>query len=126
MYYTDLSPYSYFPVSDSKLNVGWLDPKIAFPIAKPTNQFLEALLTYCLSPVQLTRGFHVCRFCPVRSFGMHEEMSGRSVLLGSAEIRVVGLGKTVYAAPDLIYHYVREHEYDPPCQFKAAVLLKWT
>jgi hypothetical protein len=40
---------------------------------------------------------------------------------GSAEIRVVGVGR-VYAAPDLIGHYVEAHGYCPPEEFIAAVL----
>jgi len=42
--------------------------------------------------------------------------------LGSAEIRVVGQDGTVYAAPDLIYHYVVVHDYRPPEEFIQAVM----
>lgn len=41
--------------------------------------------------------------------------------VGSAEIRVFYQGKT-YAAPNLLYHYVVEHHYQPPSEFIEAVL----
>jgi hypothetical protein len=55
---------------------------------------------------------------------LHETQSGRKkILLGSAEIWVPALGQAViYAAPDLIYHYVKEHRYLPPADFINAVL----
>jgi hypothetical protein len=42
--------------------------------------------------------------------------------LGSAEIRVPGSGGRIYAAPDLIYHYVEAHGYRPPDEFVEAVM----
>ena len=42
--------------------------------------------------------------------------------LGSAEIRVLGGGGKVYAAPNLIYHYVAKHKYRPPEEFIEAVM----
>ena len=43
------------------------------------------------------------------------------MLLGTAEIRVVG-AKGVYASPTLISHYVAEHHYAPPADFLHGVL----
>lgn len=43
--------------------------------------------------------------------------------LGSAEIRVTGEHGEIYAAPDLIYHYVADHHYKAPDAFVCAVLL---
>jgi len=34
---------------------------------------------------------------------------------------VDGVGGITYAAPDLIYHYIRAHDYAPPEQFTAAL-----
>lgn len=42
--------------------------------------------------------------------------------LGSAEIRVKAKDGRIYAAPNLIYHYVAEHDYDPPKEFIEALL----
>jgi len=45
------------------------------------------------------------------------------IRLGFAEIRVLSEdGKTSYAAPNIIYHYILEHEYKPPTKFIEAVL----
>jgi hypothetical protein len=41
---------------------------------------------------------------------------------GSAEIRVPGKGNIVFAAPEMIAHYVIMHEYRPPEEFIEAVL----
>jgi len=43
-------------------------------------------------------------------------------LLGSAEIRVISGQGQLYAAPNLIYHYVVSHNYSPPPEFVLAVL----
>jgi hypothetical protein len=47
-----------------------------------------------------------------------QEVEGH--LLGSAEIRIPGKGK-VYAAPDLVVHYVGKHGYQPPPEVVAAI-----
>ena len=44
-------------------------------------------------------------------------------LLGSAELRLVGRDGAVYAAPDLVLHYVEHHNYLPPHEFVEAVML---
>jgi hypothetical protein len=44
------------------------------------------------------------------------------LLLGSAEIRVISNTGVIYAAPNLIYHYVHAHSYAPPAGFVEAVL----
>jgi len=43
------------------------------------------------------------------------------VALGDAEIRVLGRNDRVFAAPNLIYHYVTAHGYRPPDEFLGAL-----
>ena len=43
------------------------------------------------------------------------------VELGWAEIRVFGDDGKVYAAPNMIYHYVTAHHYKPPDEFVRAL-----
>jgi hypothetical protein len=43
------------------------------------------------------------------------------MVLGSAEIRVKGAGGKVYAAPNLIYHYMKDCGYLPPQEFLGAL-----
>lgn len=140
MYFEDLTSYRY-GVSDEAssliylksfvfrhifnrnlINIGWLHSKYTFHRRKSDEPFLDKLFNLCLFPVEKTRGYHVCPFCK-SSFGLEVERNGQKVILGSAEIRVRGLEGKVYAAPNLIYHYVEAHEYSPPEEFIDAVLL---
>lgn len=43
------------------------------------------------------------------------------LLLGSGEIRVFNSAGDVFAAPNLIYHYILQHHYRPPDEFLRAV-----
>jgi transposase len=42
-------------------------------------------------------------------------------LLGTSEIRVLSRDGTIYAAPTLIYHYMKIHHYKPPEEFIRAL-----
>jgi hypothetical protein len=53
--------------------------------------------------------------------GQRVTRNGEELLLGSAEIRVFGKGELIYAAPNLIYHYVSVHCYKPPEEFLQAL-----
>lgn len=44
------------------------------------------------------------------------------MLLGHAEIRVFGDAGEVYAAPDMLFHYVACHGYLPPAEFVRALM----
>jgi hypothetical protein len=50
------------------------------------------------------------------------EFEGETLKFGSAEIRVIGSDSVIYAAPNLVFHYVRDHGYKPPQSFIDAVL----
>jgi hypothetical protein len=63
-YFPDLSPYSYFQPACSAENVGWLDDGHKFAVAPPTDEFLDALWQFVVSPVAQTRGVHECELCP--------------------------------------------------------------
>jgi hypothetical protein len=124
-YFADLTPYSFLAsaATSPALNVGWLDPTHSFHQGATESEFHHRLFTFCEHPVHRTRGIHRCAFCPVArdSTAQRETLEGRTVVLGSAEIRVGGAG-VIYAAPDLIYHYVVRHQYHPPDEFIRAVL----
>lgn len=133
-YYPDLSPYRYFPSDDTPVavNIGWLSGWYPFRRGKVPLPFLERLREFCIAKVMSTRGFHSCgigwcklRQCSGLSFlqsQIHVDYKNQELRLGSAEIRVFGLGAIVYAAPNLIYHYVSAHQYRPPEEFVQAVL----
>ena len=125
MYYPDLTLYCYFEDGrdPNTLNIGWLDAQHPFPKKKAMEELLDALFERCLDSDVQTRGFHQCEFCDSPKFGsMNVSRGGREAWLGSAEITVNGKDGKVYAAPNLIYHYVAAHDYDPPEEFKAALM----
>ena len=122
-HFLDLTPYVYGPscasAEERVVNVGWLAEADNFRRGKFGGRLLEKLLRLCNRQVNITRGLHRCPFCgksPIRiPFGENE------ILLGSAEIRVWGSDGIVFAAPTLIYHYIRDHDYMPPDEFVNAL-----
>ena len=125
MYYPDLTPYRYLERerSDDLLNIGWLAIEHPFPRKKAPEILLDALFDRCLEPVLQMRGFHQCEFCDVPKFApINVSRNGQQVALGSAEIRVTGKDGRTYAAPNMIYHYVAAHDYDPPAEFIEALM----
>jgi hypothetical protein len=122
--FPDLSPYCYQDryFRNGTLNVGWLDLTKPFRTAEPTQQFLETLLQFATVSVAVMRGAHFFELC-----GPEKQMDGTEcgddkLFLGMAEIRVFASNGTIYAAPNLIYHYVKDHSYAPPDTFIEAVL----
>ena len=66
-------------------------------------------------------GSHRCELClPTANEDFLSEESQR-VASGSHQHLIDGEGGITYAAPELIYHYIREHDYVPPEQFTAAL-----
>jgi hypothetical protein len=48
-------------------------------------------------------------------------IDGKEISLGSAEMRLRGKENIIFAAPDLVCHYMAAHEYRPPDEFVAAL-----
>jgi hypothetical protein len=124
MYLQDLTNYKYlnYEPEPSVLAVGWLDQDHEFPRGSVPEGFLERILALCFKPVNQTRGFHQSPFLRSASFGYPVEYDGRKMLLGSAEIRVPGRSGKTYAAPNLIYHYIKDCGYLPPQEFLEALM----
>ena len=122
--FDDLSEYSYLEPArwvGTTLNIGWLAHDSDFSRADPDRAFVDRLWRYCSVSVHQTRGLHACEFCS-DPHANAAERSGQTFLLGSAEIRVPAGPRHLYAAPNLIYHYVTAHRYAPPPGFVRAVL----
>ena len=66
-----------------------------------------------------TRGIHACDLCwaPPCTFVHRDERR----LLGTGEIRVFAPNGDIFAAPNLIFHYMRDHDYLPPPAFVEAL-----
>ena len=124
-YFADLTPYRYrADVDGSALNVGWLGAGHDVPQGSVPEGFAGALAELARKErVNQTRGWHVCDLagCPLTGHAV-VRWDDMEMVLGSAEIWPVGADGTVYAAPNLIHHYVVDHGYRPPDEFIAAVL----
>jgi len=123
VYYPDLSPYTYFRDHPSAklLTVGWLDAEHDFKKGRVPREIVRKILTLCFDPINATRGFHQSPFHPPNPEGYIVELNGKKMRLGSAEIRIEGQNEIVYAAPNLIYHYIKDCNYLPPEPFIEAV-----
>ncbi|MCB0121227.1 MAG: hypothetical protein KDE58_03225 [Caldilineaceae bacterium] len=120
-YYPDLTHYQYRTdrLEDKTVNVGWLSNQRTYSEGETSPDFCARLLLLCKGLVNPTRGWHNCEFCESSPF---DPRFGNPLKpFGSAEIRVFYQDK-VYAAPNLIYHYVTQHNYKPPEEFIEAVL----
>lgn len=112
----DLTPYTGCDADASvgmtPLAVGWLRGGMAFETGAAPASFLAKLLPFCQP------GHTVCLTPAARSCPLCRQLIPP---YGQAEIRVIG-ELDIYAAPDLIYHYVSAHDYLPPPEFVEAVL----
>jgi hypothetical protein len=76
-------------------------------------------------PVAQARGFRLCEFCSDAVANvermLHADRNGERIYMGSAEIRVFARDGTAYAAPTLIYHFMKFHDYRPPDEFIRAL-----
>jgi hypothetical protein len=125
MFARDLEPYRHGVPTQLQdvVSIGWLSRNADFPKGESPLEFVTRLEQALSSHrVNKTRGYHICEFCS-KSPLTHTLGSGKQIILGSAEIWVPSKDKSViYAAPDLVYHYVTEHRYLPPGGFVSAVL----
>ncbi len=126
-YFADLSTYTYREAPDRSLptlNVGWLDGEHEYPTRAPDEGLVEALWGLCAVLVVPLRGFHACEVCGTTDHGpLSATRTGVTRKLGFAEIRVFDeVRSVVYAAPNMVFHYVTRHHYDPPAAFKEAAL----
>ncbi len=123
MYLEDLSPYAYLGRESNPhvLAVGWLDEEHPFPKGAVPGNILVTILACCFKPVNQTRGFHQSPFLKFSPIGYPIDFNGKKMMLGSAEIRVPGLNGKSYAAPNLIYHYIKDCGYLPPKELLDAL-----
>jgi len=121
-YYSDLSEYTYhngmFWRPGTK-NVGWLAVEHPFPQAVPSEHVLDRIWQFCKVSIAQMRGLHDCEWCSCEAY--RAERNGETLLLSTSEVRVFSRNGEIYAAPTLIYHYMKAHHYAPPEPFLAAV-----
>ncbi len=132
-YFSDFSKYSYHPngIRPRTYNIGWcvgpriykirwFDGKTEFRRQTAPEYILQTLWDFCKVSVVQMRGMHVCDLCDEKKPIIVQRNQER-LLLGSAEIRVFSNLGDIYAAPNLIYHYVLIHEYKLPDKFVEAL-----
>lgn len=125
MFFADLTKYQYgLPHSiRDVVNIGWLGNGYSFETARPSAMFIANLYFWMgVARVNLLRGYHECDFCNDRNERPFVEIDGVRTWLGSSEIWIPGKKGRVYAAPDLVLHYIESHQYLPPQEFIEAVL----
>jgi hypothetical protein len=126
-YFADGSSYSFMDGEAAAINIGWLGAEHPFPVGEPSDAFMAALARLCRHSVRRTRGYQYCQLCPASQDGAPlrparaQDQDGE-FSVGSAEIRVRAPDGVVFAAPNLIIHYVTDHKYRPPEAFHDAVL----
>jgi hypothetical protein len=112
----------YLPDGFSLKAVGWIED-FGFPTGQVPDTFIELLIVSHTEKNIFsdgTRGIHTCTLC--NQITPHVEWK-------SYNIRVMGHGhylvqkdKTVFMAPELILHYLLDHQYCPPEEFVQSVL----
>jgi len=125
--YDDLSEYVNFTIDDNRtrVNIGWLGLGSTFDTGETSPEFRRALLELIdLRGVCTMRGWRQCEFCDGYEVAVPYATArhGR-LLLGNQEVHVPGANGVIYAATNLVYHYVVAHGYRPPAQFVEAVLV---
>lgn len=124
-YFPDLSLYTYHSTGEGEntLNVGWLDITQPFQKGEVPTDFIDRLWEFCRTRIVVMRGFHQGQFCENSSDGIPTIQYKDEVFkAGYSELRVFGKENIIYAAPNLIFHYIIGHRYCPPQEFIDAVL----
>lgn len=119
----DLSAYEYhlFGLTlPGVVNVGWVDPRMSFSSGSVEPGLVEKLvLLRAKHPVNIMRGIRQCPSClnefETAAFGREE------LTLGIAELWIPG-SKVIFAATDLIIHFITRHHYRPPNEFQSAAM----
>ncbi|NJP46846.1 DUF7919 family protein [Actinacidiphila epipremni] len=130
--YSDLSAYVYaeetVPSGVRALNVGWLGEGADFPQGEVPEGFLDAFLSLARDhPSARMRGWHACTLPhgeDALPYPFRAQAGDTGIALGSAEVRVLSASGDVLIAPDLAYHYVKDHRYLPPGEFVEGVMAR--
>jgi hypothetical protein len=121
MYMEDLSTYRYHLCEglEGVLPVGWLSAEHPFDKGIVSSDCVSKLTRLAVfKSTNFMRGVHRCEFCGKDD--IVAEFNGIVRSLGTAEIWIPGEG-VLYAAPNLILHYVMAHQYRPPESYIRAL-----
>lgn len=103
--------------------IGFIQYKQSFAVLPPSydvdHEAVQQVLPFCHSANRVA-ALPQAMPCPLCNQRIEMEIDGEMVRLGSAEIRVIG-EHNIYAAPDLLPHYMTAHRYMPPNEFLEAL-----
>lgn len=103
--------------------VGWLSITHAYTTGEVPKDFLLRLEMYCTNPIIRNYGIEPCPLCEEGPVVITTHFGKNIKLYGTYEIRIPSPTESIiYAAPDLILHFVNSHLYKPPQEFIDAVL----
>ncbi len=111
----------FLPKGLSLCTVGWLE-KPGFATGPVSEACIEALFVAHADRIIAdgTRGWHICTLCGID----HPSINWRGQVLnlyGQGHY-LVQMDTIVFMAPELMLHYVLEHQYCPPHEFVQATI----
>jgi hypothetical protein len=117
-WYKDLRPCLYFGFRPSFFlrAVGWLERGHSYAMGDFDGVLFSALAELDVKPWEpiMCMGYHSCTLC-------EESGDFTSSEMGVHNLFIPGEG-VVFVAPELILHYMRDHRYKPPEEFRQAAL----
>ena len=111
-------------VRDRIVAVGWLHPDHGYCRGTAPPEFVARLATFSRNWGESIHalnwgaagGFHECEFCDK---ALSSRRLGHNIASGTFGVPA---SERIYYCPEMISHYVTEHEYVPPEEFMAAVM----
>ena len=113
----DLTARSYSKIDGPIVAVGWLESSHPFPRGTVEPAFVRRLMALIEWPLfaYISFGFYSCSLCRA------EWKRGPDARSSQAEL-LVPTATRVFEAPIWIGHYVLGHRYQPPAEFRQAVM----
>ena len=108
MYFPDLTEEKKERFNFSLIKVAWLEKGMPYTKGDVSKEFLEKLKNIGLKI--RTKGWHDCPFC------------GNAKSSNQYRIEKQGKSQKYYDVPQMIIHYIEEHNYCPPQEFIDAVM----
>jgi hypothetical protein len=114
-YFPDMGCESLVASGDHIRAIGWLHPDYTYTKGEVPAQFLARLKAFVSRSGDSAEalyfgafgGFHTCEFC------------GQAHGIGNFG---VPSGDLLFVAPEMVVHYIEQHDYRPPDEFVAAML----